>query len=64
MFGNFDPYGDFDLIFGAVKLGLKSVDVPVKYRERTYGSTNISRFMHGWLLAKMSWFGFLKFKAW
>jgi len=64
MFGNFDPYGDFDLIFGAVKLSLKSVNVPVRYRERTYGSTNISRFIHGWLLLKMSWFGFLKFKAW
>src|SRR3989338_795320 len=64
MFGNFDPYGDFDLKFGAVKLSLKAVNVPVRYRERTYGSTNISRFLHGWLLLKMSWFGFLKFKAW
>jgi len=64
LFGDFDPYGDFDLIFGAVKLNLKAIDVPVRYRERTYGSTNISRFKHGWLLFKMTWLAFLKFKAW
>jgi ubiquinone/menaquinone biosynthesis C-methylase UbiE len=53
-FGDFDPFGDFDLLFGAAKLNLKIVEIPVRYRERTYGQTNISRFTHGWLLLKMS----------
>jgi ubiquinone/menaquinone biosynthesis C-methylase UbiE len=52
-FGDFDPFGDFDLIFGAAKLNLKIIDLPVRYRSRTYGSTNIHRFKHGWLLLKM-----------
>lgn len=53
-FGDFDPFGDFDLLFGAAKLNLKIVEIPVRYRERSYGETNISRFTHGWLLLKMS----------
>lgn len=53
-FGDFDPFGDFDLIFGAAKLNLRIVEVPIRYRDRTYGSTNISRFRHGWLLLQMS----------
>jgi SAM-dependent methyltransferase len=61
-FGDFDPFGDFDLIFGAVKQNLKVVEVPVTYRARTYGTTNISRFRHGWLLLKMSWVAFKKIK--
>lgn len=52
-FGNFDPFGDFDLIFGSSKLNLKLVEVPIRYRARKYGDTNISRFKHGWLLIKM-----------
>jgi ubiquinone/menaquinone biosynthesis C-methylase UbiE len=52
-FGDFDPFGDFDLIFGAVKLNLKIADLPIRYRERTYGSTNIKRWKHGWLLLRM-----------
>jgi ubiquinone/menaquinone biosynthesis C-methylase UbiE len=52
-FGDFDPFGDFDLIFGAAKLNLKIVDLPIRYRERTYGSTNISRWKHGVLLLRM-----------
>jgi hypothetical protein len=52
-FGEFDPFGDFDLIFGAAKLNLKIVDLPVRYRERTYGQTNIQRWKHGWMLLKM-----------
>ena len=52
-FGEFDPFGDFDLIFGASRMGLKITEVPVNYRERTYGDTNISRWSHGWLLLKM-----------
>jgi SAM-dependent methyltransferase len=61
-FGDFDPFGDFDLIFGAVKQNLKVVEVPVTYRARTYGTTNISRFRHDWLLLKMSWIAFKKIK--
>jgi glycosyltransferase involved in cell wall biosynthesis len=53
-FGEIDPFGDFDLLFGAAKLGLKIVEVPIRYRQRTYGSTNISRFSDGWLLLRMS----------
>jgi ubiquinone/menaquinone biosynthesis C-methylase UbiE len=62
-FGDFDPFGDFDLIFGASKLNLKVAEVPIRYRERTYGSTNISRFRHGWLLLKMTLFAYRKIKA-
>lgn len=53
-FGDFDPYGDFDLIFGAAKLNLRIVEIPVRYRERTYGAPNINRFTDGRLLLKMS----------
>ncbi|HLH42010.1 MAG TPA: glycosyltransferase [Bryobacteraceae bacterium] len=52
-FGEMDPFGDFDLIFGAARLNLKIVDLPVRYRERTYGETNIQRWSHGALLLKM-----------
>lgn len=63
-FGDFDPYGDFDLLFGAYKLNLKIVDLPIRYRERTYGDTNISRFSGGWLLLRMSAFAAAKIKFW
>ncbi len=56
IFGDFDPFGDFDLIFGAAKLNLKIMEIPIRYRERTYGETNISRFKHGLLLLRMVWF--------
>jgi SAM-dependent methyltransferase len=62
-FGDFDPFGDFDLIFGASKLNLKTVEVPIRYAARTYGETQISRFRHGWILLKMVVFAFFKFKA-
>ncbi len=52
-FGKIDPFGDFDLLLGAAKLNLKIVDVPVHYKARTYGETNISRFRHGWMLLRM-----------
>ena len=61
-FGEFDPFGDFDMIFGAAKLNLKIVEVPVRYRARHYGETNISRFRHGWLLVKMALFAMNKIK--
>ena len=61
-FGEFDPFGDYDLIFGAAKLGLDIVEVPVRYRERVYGSTNISRFRHGLLLLRMSLLAALKIR--
>jgi SAM-dependent methyltransferase len=62
-FGDFDPFGDFDLIFGAARLNLKIVEIPVRYRARTYGSTQISRFRHGLLLARMVGVAFRKLKA-
>jgi ubiquinone/menaquinone biosynthesis C-methylase UbiE len=52
-FGDFDPFGDFDLLFGAAKYSLKIADLPIRYRERTYGTTNIERWKHGWLLLQM-----------
>jgi len=61
-FGDFDPFGDFDLLFGAAKLNLKIAEVIVHYRDREYGSTQISRFSHGWLLIKMSLFAARKIK--
>lgn len=61
-FGDFDPFGDFDLLFGAAKLNLKIADVPIRYKERTYGSTNIHRWSHGWLLLRMVLFAARKLK--
>ena len=61
-FGDFDPFGDFDLLFGAAKLNLKIVEVPIRYRERAYGTTNISRWKHGWLLLRMVCFAALRIK--
>lgn len=62
-FGEFDPFGDFDLIFGAIKQNLKVVEIPIRYTDRSYGSTNISRFRHGWALLKMVVFAYRKLKA-
>jgi glycosyltransferase involved in cell wall biosynthesis len=61
-FGDFDPFGDFDLLFGAAKLNLKITDLPIRYRERTYGTTNIQRWKHGWLLLRMVWFAARRLK--
>jgi SAM-dependent methyltransferase len=61
-FGDFDPFGDFDLIFGADKLNLKIRDIPIRYRERTYGTTNIQRWKHGLLLFRMLAFAARKLK--
>lgn len=62
-FGNFDPFGDFDLIFGAAKQNLKIIETPIHYKARTFGETQISRFRDGWLLLKMVWFAYSKLKA-
>ena len=61
-FGEFDPFGDFDLIFGAARMGLRIVEVPITYRERTYGETNISRWRHGTLLIAMLFFAARRLK--
>ncbi len=61
-FGDFDPFGDFDLLFGAAKLNLKIVEVPIRYQPRTYGDIKIERFKHGWLLLKMCVVAFRKLK--
>ena len=62
-FGEFDPFGDFDLIFGATKLNLKMIEIPIRYRRRKYGTTQISRFRHGLLLTQMVFFAYRKLKA-
>lgn len=62
-FGEFDPFGDFDLIFGATKLNLKVSEIPVRYMSRRYGETQIERFRHGWMLLRMVLFAFRKLKA-
>jgi hypothetical protein len=61
-FGDFDPFGDFDLIFGAAKLNLRMMDLPIRYRARTYGETNIHRWRHGWLLLRMVLFAARRLK--
>jgi SAM-dependent methyltransferase len=61
-FGNFDPFGDFDLLFGSAQLNLKIVELPVRYAMRTYGETNIRRWRHGWLLLRMMMFAALRIK--
>ena len=62
-FGDFDPFGDFDLLLGAARQRLRILDIPVRYTARAYGQTNISRFRHGWLLLEMAVFGFYKLKV-
>ncbi len=61
-FGDFDPFGDYDLLFGAAKLNLKIVDLPIRYRARTYGQTNIRRWTAGWMLLKMTAFAARRLK--
>jgi hypothetical protein len=61
-FGDFDPFGDFDLIFGAARMGLKIVEIPIRYRERTYGETNIDRWKHGGILLRMLFFAARRIK--
>jgi len=61
-FGDFDPFGDFDLLFGAAKLNLRIVDLPIRYKARTYGETNIHRWRHGWLLLRMVLFAARRIK--
>jgi len=60
--GDFDPFGDFDLIFGASKINLKFAEIPIRYKARIYGETNISRFKHGWMLLRITFFAMRKFK--
>ena len=61
-FGDFDPFGDFELLFPAATLGLGCVDIAVRYRDRTYGTTSISRFRHGWQLLKMTAVGLVRIR--
>jgi hypothetical protein len=61
-FGDFDPFGDFELLYPAAILGLGIVDIPIRYLARTYGETNIQRFRHGLLLLKMTWIGLMRIK--
>lgn len=61
-FGDFDPFGDFELIFPAAILGLGIIDIPIRYRDRTYGSTSISRFRNGFELLRMTTIGLLRIR--
>jgi hypothetical protein len=61
-FGDFDPFGDFELLFPAAVMGLGIVDIPIRYRDRTFGSTQIHRFRHGWQLLKMTAAAILRIK--
>ena len=61
-FGNFDPFGDFDLLFGAARLNRKIIDMPIRYRDRAYGDIKIQRWRHGLLLLRMSMIGYMRFK--
>ena len=61
-FGEFDPFGDFDLLFGAAKLHLAIIDLPIRYEARRYGKTNINRWRHGWLLLRMVLFAARRLK--
>lgn len=61
-FGDFDPFGDFDLLFGAARLNLKIAELPIRYRARTYGDIKIERWKHGMLLLRMSWIAVKKLK--
>ncbi len=62
-FGDFDPFGDFDLIFGSSKLCLRMVEIPITYQARSYGNTQISRFHHGIQLLRMVIYGYRKLKV-
>jgi hypothetical protein len=62
-FGEFDPFGDFELLFPAAVLSLGVIDVPVRYRARSYGSTNINRFRDGSVLLKMTLLGWWRIKS-
>jgi len=62
VFGDFDPFGDFELLFGARRLNLKITDIPVRYHERTYGTTNIKRWSHGLILLRMVVFSLFRVK--
>jgi SAM-dependent methyltransferase len=62
-FGDFDPFGDFDLIFGAAKMNLKTLEIPIRYAARRYGETQISRFRHGLMLLRMVVFAYRRLKA-
>lgn len=61
-FGDFDPFGDYELLFPAAVLGLGIIDIPIRYHSRTYGETNISRFRHGLILLKMTMIGLFRIK--
>jgi hypothetical protein len=60
--GQMDPFGDFELLFGASRMNLRICDVPVRYKERVYGATNIKRWRHGWELLKMLIVGWKEMK--
>ncbi len=62
-FDAYDPFGDFDLLFCCSKLNLKMIEIPIYYKDRQYGNTQIQRFRNGWQLLKLVWHGYKKLKA-
>jgi glycosyltransferase involved in cell wall biosynthesis len=63
-FGEFDPFGDFDLLFGAAKLNLQIVEVPIRYQPRSYGQSNIAHVREGLVLLRMALYAGQKLKFW
>jgi glycosyltransferase involved in cell wall biosynthesis/SAM-dependent methyltransferase len=61
-FGDFDPFGDFDLLFGAARLRYPIIDLPIRYRARTYGDSKVRVGVHGPLLARMGLIALWQFK--
>ena len=62
-FGDFDPFGDFELLYGARVLWLGLIDMPMGYKDRVYGQTNIHRFRHGLMLLRMFFIGWWKIRC-
>lgn len=51
-----DRWGDYELIFGAHKLHLEIVEVPVHYQERIHGVTKMTKvFANGWRMLLICW---------
>ena len=57
-----DPFGDFELLYGAARTGLKIGEIPIRYYPRTYGETKTKLLIHGFYLLKMAAKGYLIFR--
>jgi glycosyltransferase involved in cell wall biosynthesis len=50
-----DPFGDLYLLSRASKVGCEILSIPCKYKERTYGISNIGRWSGGLAMLKLMW---------